>query len=591
MATASLRGSRWARRLLQGAALLVVSGVVGGLVSLASAQNAKKPAPSTAKPVTGDQKVISDIVVSLSGIDQIAYINEAIEKKWQENKIEPSERCSDYEFIRRASLDIIGRIATVKEIDKFMSDPAPERRSRLIERLLESDEYAGNIANLWTVLLLTRSGSKIYHDQMNLWLLEEFDKKDADWSKMVTEILTASGKTNENGAVNFVLAHLGEAIKENPTENGHFTMVPVTSRTTRLFLGLRTQCTQCHDHPFNDEWHQSHFWGINAFFRQVDAPTGRPSVVENKKKGMMAGQLTLIDNTGLNRESIVPYERRNGVLLYAKPTFLDGSKMVLKDSTTTRRQALAKFVVKSDYFSKTFINRMWGHFFGRGFTREVDDWGEHNPVSHPELLERLSKDWATRYGYNPRELIRWICNSRAYGLKSVANPTNDKSDAEPFFGRMLLKAMTPEQLYESIVTATQAQFGQDKVERKKKREEWLKKLVLNFGDDEGNEVTFNGTVVQALLLMNGEDINAAIMDRKNGAVANASRTTPNRAVTMLYMMTLNRPPSQAELSRILSPNTIRLPRLASNSPANTYPALYQDLMWALLNCNEFVLNH
>jgi hypothetical protein len=598
MAIASLPGSGVGRRLLQGAALLLVSGIVGALVSLASAQGTKKPTPSKEKPktVSAEEKVISDIHVSSSGVSQIALINDEIEKKWKANKIEPSERCSDYEFIRRVSLDIIGRIATKKEIDTFMADPQRERRSRLIERLLESDEYPNNLANLWTVLLLTRTGAKMYHDQMQLWLLEQFEKKDADWSKITAEVLTASGKTNENGAVNFVLAHLGEAIKENPAENGHFTMVPVTSRTTRLFLGLRTQCTQCHDHPFNDEWRQSHFWGINAFFRQVDAPNGRPAVAENKKAMMAANQLTLVDSPALNREGIVPYERRTGVLLYAKPTFLDGQKMPM-NGQTTRRQELAKFVTHSDYFAKSFINRMWGHFFGRGFTKDVDDFGEHNPVSHPELLDQLAKDWSAKYNHNPRELIRWICNSRAYGLSSTSNPSNDKSDAEPFFARMLLKAMTPEQLFESVMTATQAQVGATKDNRKKLREDWLGKLVLNFGDDEGNEVTFNGTVVQALLLMNGQEINQAIMDKQVGTVANVLKTRPfamssaRVAVKHLYLSALNREPSAAELNRILSPNMMRMPRVASRDQTAFFTGFYQDLMWALLNSNEFILNH
>jgi len=608
MATASVHGATWGRRLLQGAALLALSGIACCLVSLAAAQNTKKTSPPKTA-ILKPKETITDILASSAGAAQVAFINQEIEKQWKENKIGPSERCSDYEFIRRASLDLIGRVAKSKEIEVFMKDPPRERRSRLIERLLgekkdgesggvEGDEYANNMANLWTVLLLTRTGAKANHDWMQSWLTEEFAKKDANWSKITTELLTASGKAEKNPAVNFILAHLGESIKEDQKDNGHFTMVPITSRTTRLFLGLRTQCIQCHDHKFNDDWKQSHFWGINAFFRQVDAPNGRPGNDKQKKKGMKdPAEVTLKDDPGLNPEGIVPYERRTGVLLYQKPTFLDGSKMVLKDSTTTRRQALAGFVVKSDYFAKTFINRMWAHFMGRGFTRDVDDWGDHNPVSHPELLERLAKDWATRYGYNPRELVRWICNSRAYGLSCVANASNDKSDAEPFFGRMLLKAMSPEQLFESTMTATGAQAGQTKDGRQGLREKWLKKLVLNFGDDEGNEITFNGTVVQALLLMNGEDINKAIMDKNWGTVATVLRRRPftapaaRSAVTELYLATLNRPPTTAELNRILSPKMIYMPQVAVRDPVAFYTGFYQDLMWALLNSNEFILNH
>jgi hypothetical protein len=600
MAHAPRKGFTWRRRLLGGVALLLLGGLAGGLVSLAAAQNTKKaPPPKATKPAkpAPDPKVVSDIVVAPSGIEQVTYINQEIEKKWQENKLEPSARCADHEFIRRASLDLIGRIATPKEIDQFMHDPARERRSRLIERLLASDEYANNMANLWTVLLLTRTGSKVHHDQMHLWLLEHFEKPDADWSKITTEILTATGKTSDNGAVNFVLAHLGENIKDNKEENGKYTMVPVTARTTRLFLGLRIQCIQCHDHKFNDEWKQNQFWGINAFFRQAD-PSGRPLAEMKKQKGVMVPPLTLTDSPALNREGIVPYERRSGVLLYARPTFVDGTKMARKDLKTTRRQELARFIIKSDYFAKAFVNRMWGHLMGRGFTKDVDDFSDQNPVSHPELLDRLAKDWATRYQYNPRELVRWICNSRAYGLTSIANPSNDKTDAEPFFSRMLMRAMTPEQLFDSIMTATQAKIGKGgKEDRINARQAWLNKLVLNFGDDEGNEVTFNGTAVQALLLMNGQELNQALMDKEHGTLATILKRRPftpaaaRGAVTQLYLAVLNRPPTPAELNRILSPQMITMPRVAVRDPTAYFSGFYQDLMWALLNSNEFILNH
>src|SRR5262249_39156240 len=129
------------------------------------------------------------------------------------------------------------------------------------------------------------------------------------------------------------------------------------------------------------------------------------------------------------------------------------------------------------------------------------------------------KDWATRYQHNPKDLIRWICNSRAYGLSSIANKSNDKAEDEVLFSRMLLKAMTPEQMFESLMVATNAKVGQAKDTRRKLREEWLNKLVVNCGNDEGEEGSYTGTVVQALLQMNGQDINNAIMDEKEGPVA------------------------------------------------------------------------
>jgi hypothetical protein len=559
----------------------------------------KKPDPPKAQPDKKPAPQSTDVMVTETGTEQVAYINAALRKGWVENKLTHAPRCTDYEFIRRASLDIIGRIATPPEIRKYMADPPNKRRSMLIERLLEHDDFGRNWANIWTVLLMTRSGAiddslKAHHEQIRLWLEEEFSRKSADWSKIVTELLTASGKTNENGAVNFVLAHLGEPVKEDPGKNGRFEMVPVTSRTTRLFLGLRTQCTQCHDHPFNDEWKQSHFWGVNAFFRQVEAPDGRPS--RNNQK--MTKQLRLLDNAGVNRTGQVEYERRSGVVLYAEPTFLDGKKMPDKSPGITRRQVLAKYVLESEYFSKEFVNRMWGHFFGRGFTKDaVDDFGEHNTVSYPELLDRLALDFAKRYNHNPRDLIRWICNSEAYGLSSVANKSNDKAEVEFYFSRVLLKAMTPEQLFESLMVATQAQAAKTRENKKKLREAWMRKLIVNFGDDEGNEANFNGTVIQALLMMNGQEINTAVMDQQFGTVALAIKARAGTSGALrhvmadLFLAALNRPPTEAEYQRLLSPKMQVLPRTPNRDQAAYARAFYQDLFWSLLNTGEFMLNH
>src|SRR5262249_43557473 len=187
---------------------------------------------------------------------------------------------------------------------------------------------------------------------MKVWLEDKFAAKDCRYDKLVTELLTATGKTNDNQAVNFILAHLGEPIRNNPRNYGKFEMVPVTSRATRLFLGVRTQCTQCHDHPFNDDVKQKQFWGINAFFRQVDAPRGRPM----RNRQGTGPVLELVDNPDLNEVGRVSYERRNGLVLLTKPVFLDGSEMPELAKGSTRRKELAKLMVKSPYFAKAYVN-------------------------------------------------------------------------------------------------------------------------------------------------------------------------------------------------------------------------------------------
>jgi hypothetical protein len=533
---------------------------------------APKPAEPAKKPASPPGAIADDAAI-------IATINEAIREGWKANSIKPSGMATDYEFVRRASLDILGRIATQKEVYEFesMSGSSQAKRAQYIEKLLTNPEYIKNWANIWTTWLLTRSGNELYHEQMHVWFEQQLaDNK--SFKETVTDLLTATGKTNDNGAVNFLLAHLGESVPAGKRqEEGQFEMVPITSRTIRLFLGIQIQCTQCHDHPFNPQWKQKDFWGINAFFRQLEAPKGTP-MVNNRMRGM-APQLELKDNEGLNSNSIVYYEQRNGMLKTQKPTFLDNTRLDKASQGGTRRQELARFITNNENFPKALVNRYWGHFMGRGFTNPVDDFGEHNPVSHPELLETLGKKFA-HYNFNPKQLIRWICNSEAYGLSSVSNKTNEKQDAEPFFARMQLKAMSPEQLFESLMNATRTVKLPDEA-RKKLREQWMKSLVVNFGDDEGNEVTFNGTVVQALMMMNGNDINGAIANKEIGTVAAALKTKD--PALYLFRCSLNRPPSGNERALIAN----HMKKAHDKDPAD----FYRDLFWALLNSNEFMLNH
>jgi hypothetical protein len=602
-----MQSRRWRKRLVFAAGLLIM----GTFFAIPHLPAQTKGDPKSEPKTVGKAPVfIQEVHVGASGHEQIAYINEMVEKQWKDNKVTPSERCTDYEFIRRASLDLVGRIAKPAEISEYMGWPANRRRSMLVEKLLDSSEFPTNWSNIWTTLMLTRQGiPKNYQKQFNAWLEDKLSEKHdpdsktkrviytPDWSQIVTEILTAKGQTND-GPASYILAHVGEAATKVRDE-GMFDFVPVTSRTTRLFLGLRTQCVQCHDHPFNGEWEQRHFWGVNAFFRQTSAPNGRP-VMMAKKKAVKDGRFTLEDNPGLNSKGLVGYERRSGILLFTDPTFLDGTKIDLTkiDATHTRRAELAKLITKSPFFAKAYVNRTWGHFFGRSFTKDaVDDFGEHNPASNPELLDRLAKDWAEKYNHDPKHLMRWICNSRAYGLSSIANKTNDKVEDEVLFSRMLLKALTPEQLFESLMVATNAKVAQSKESRQALREDWLNKLVVNFGNDEGEEGGYSGTVVQALLLMNGADINKAIMAEKEGTVAAvlrkhaANKNAAKEAMKDLFMAALNRPPTVNEYNKFLSPKIYALPKASVPNQQVFWTGYYQDIFWALLNSNEFILNH
>ena len=526
----------------------------------------------------------------------VKLINTKIAEGWTANKIVQTRWADDYEYIRRASLDIIGRIATPDEIAVYIKDPVATRRSLLIERLLSSDEYPRHWADNWSNWLLTRTGifgRGRYRDEMKKWLEDEF-AQNKPYNEIVQKLVTASGKNDENGAANFILAHVGERTPmAKRGEDGEFEMVPITARVTRLFLGTQVQCAQCHDHPFQNNIKQNHFWGINAYLRQVERKGNIPM---RRQDGLMT--LELWDNTAHNEKAVVFYEKRNGVVLQQKAEFLPqgeekrGKKMPADAKGIDRRRELANALIDHENFPKAIVNRMWGTFLGRGFINPIDDFNDQNQPSNPELFNELAGKMK-HYNYDLKKLIRWIAHSNAYNLSYVANSTNDKPEHEVLFSRMVMKSMSPEQLYESLLTATGAE---EKVEEKKKaRDEWLNKLVANFGDDEGNEVNFNGTIVQALMMMNGNELNGSL-DKGKGTPW-ATRPEEGAIQAAIIHGTVSRhAESAAEPAKrttgcisIKEQDAALRPGYSDKDKEPAAP--YQDLFWALLNCNEFLLNH
>jgi hypothetical protein len=580
----------------------VVFAVLLGCLAFIARESVKADPPSKSdSPPPAQTPDPSAGARSLNDAEVIAFINEQIEKAWKENGIKPSKVATDYEFTRRVFLDIIGRIPTanpdptapkdkkyepqrVGEAQYYLERSHKVSRAEIVENLVKHEDYVFNWADIWTVWLLTRhSPPGVDRDTMRLWL-EDFLATEKGYNKMVEEILTASGKANElkSGAVNFLLSHVGEIVPADKRDrDGEFEMVPATSRTAKLFLGIHLQCTQCHIHPFIDGRKQHDYWGMNAFYRQVER---QPANIMLRRQDSKDQFYTLKDNLSANVDGGIFFEQRAGTLVRTAPIYLDGTRLTVSP-TMNRRQELAKLVTHDPRFARAIVNRMWHHFFGRGFTKVVDELEdkENDPVSHPELLDYLANAFV-KSGYDLRRLTKWICLSKPYQLTSVANETNKGRDKEMYFSRMLLKAMTPEQLVKSVFIATNARQSMESSTRRKMQDEWLKEFSLNFGDDEGNEATFNGTVVQALMLMNGKRINEAIQGKTDSTLhhAFASGSFEGR-LKYIYLATLTRPPTGGE--EAVAHN------VAAKYPSTHPVALWQDVMWALLNSNEFFLNH
>ena len=375
--------------------------------------------------------------------------------------------------------------------------------------------------------------------------------------------------------------------RPNFNKEGKYDSVPITSRVTKLFLGIQSQCVQCHDHPFHKEYVQSDFWGVNAFFRQTER-----SGTTNPRN--LPGGITPPHSRTLRRRStgtspgMVLYERRDGQRKASYPAMIrDLTQFERGDATSkrlvsgsvpenlsgkSRRQVLAQWVTEHDNFARAFVNRMWGHLFGRGLQEEptVDDFNSNNKLVHAELLDYLAEEFK-KYNYDPKKVLEWICTSDAYSLSHVANKQYVDQEFDPYFARMPLKAMSPEVLFDSLAIATRAEARKNPEQYRALKTSWGQKLTQNFGDDEGNEVSFNGTVVQALLMMNGSEINGEIggggirrNKGPNGLVAEIvakHRGGPKAIYDELFLMTVSRramPEEAAKLNDVRNGTTIQL---------------------------------
>lgn len=528
------------------------------------------------------------------GIPEVKFINEQVSAGWADARLKPSDPASDQEWCRRVHLDIIGRVPTVQELQDYVADSSPARRAQLVNRLLGDeyiDEYARNWADVWTTVLIGRSteNDNVNRGGMRQWLRRSFSKN-IPYDRFVSELVTASGvnKSGEkgfNGATNFLSGKLDE--------NG----IQATAKTAQVFLGLQVQCTQCHNHPFN-KGKQNQFWEFNAFFRQAKAL--------RKFEGTRDVQaIELVDEDwagegGNAAQAELYYELRNGQMKVAYPVFIDGTAVdptgylpaKLDDGSEyglNRRQSLARLIVDSPLMPKAAVNRMWSHFFGYGFTRPIDDLGEHNAPSHPELLDGLGERFRER-SFDTKELIRWITLSHAYALSSRITKGNAADDPaigeKPKFTHFYLRQMRPEELYQSLLVATEADQAEEKGEAAaRKKDEWLSQFIIAFGTDEGDEATtFNGSIPQVLMMFNGDLVKTATATGKGGfldRVATSDLTNAQR-IDALYTAALARKPTRKEIKIA---NQMMVARKGDALGA------LQDIWWAVLNSNEFIINH
>jgi len=530
------------------------------------------------------------------GISQVRFINEQVAAGWADAGLQPSPDATDGEWCRRVFLDVVGRIPTVSELNRFVSDSSGTKKAELVDRLLGDeylDEYARNWTDVWTTVLIGRDveNEMVSRPGMRQWLRRAFSKN-LPYDQFMEELVTATGSnTNKegvegfNGATNFLTGKMEEG------------GVQATAKTAQIFLGLQVQCTQCHNHPFN-KGKQNQFWEFNAFFRQARA-------LRRFEETMDVQSIELVDEDfagegGDPNEAELYYDLRNGLKKVAYPVFVDGTEIsksgYLPGATAdgkaygvNRRRELAQLIKASPMMPKAIVNRIWSHFLGYGFTKPVDDLGEHNAPSHPELLDGLAAELREQ-SFNLKELVRWITLSKPYSLSSRSTKGNVRDDPalgeKPKFSRFYLRQMRAEELYESLLTATEADESRAAGERAaKKKDEWLGQFIIAFGTDEGDDsTTFNGSIAQVLMMFNGELIKVATSTGKGGfldRVADAGMKNSGK-IDAIYLAALGRRPSPREVAKA---NELMIARKGDAVGA------LQDIWWAVLNSNEFILNH
>ena len=533
--------------------------------------------------VEGDK---SGFTLGSDDAQMVAFINKKLKSRWEEHTVSPSPPASDAEWVRRVHLDLAGRIPTTLEVETFLESNAPNKREQLLQSLLESRDFAGNFASLWTTLLVGRSADReIDREALFSYLQRQFGNNDP-WSDTVKDLIAAEGPAHQSGPANFLLAHLNNEA------------VPATAITSRILLCQQLQCSQCHTHPTAKGWGQDKFWEFNAFFQRTSI---KEQMLVDQETGEAQRIRELVDQAAeSNKPSF--YEDLKGVMKVAYPKFA-GVEIEPKKDLSLREQ-LAELLTSGEdtQLAQAFVNRNWRHFFGHAFTRQVDDMGPHTPTSHPELLDGVSQAFVNS-GYDVKRLFTWICLSDAYNLSSVfiaANNVDAPDEGElPLFTRMYIKPLSPEQIFNSLMIA--AGVTPEELHRRgtsyAQRQSWLQQFFTVIENEENTELsTFDGSLPQTLMMMNGELVQQAV-DPVRGAVFKEIISDRNKSeidrINEICLAALSRYPSKEELAGIrkLIRSQVRQMTTTRNIPPQiAYNEALRDVYWAYLNSSEFTVN-
>lgn len=483
------------------------------------------------------------------------YVDELTLAKWKKLGLRPSPVADDATFVRRATIDLGGRLPTVAETRAFLGDKSADKRAKLIDRLIDSPDYPAYFAMRWGSILRNSNlaGSTQAAYAFHNWI-KDMIARNRPYDEFVRGIVAAAGEWQEAPAVNWYW--------QNRDDQLHQT----TADVAQIFLGTRLQCAKCHHHPY-ERWGQGDYYGLSGFFTRL----GRKSFGEPPPYFASASTTTGEKNplTGKTPE----------------PKYLDGLEIKFSPEDDPRH-ALVDWMAKPEnpFFARALVNRLWGHFMGRGLAHQVDDLRETNPPSNPELLDALAQDFI-KHKFDVKHMIRIIAGSRVYQLAS--EPTEHNKTDQQNFARFYAKRMPAEVFLDAINQTTGAKGGFTGVSSNARAidlpHEGFGSYFLDTFDRPKRvtacecERSTGATLGQVLLLANSDEIESKIA----GAKLLKEKKLPAEIIEELYLTALSRLPTNDEKKRT---------QAFIDKIDNKQQAL-EDVLWAILNTKEFMFNH
>jgi len=489
------------------------------------------------------------------------FIDELVLKKLQTLRIAPSEEAADHEFIRRAYMDACGILPTAREVEDFLADPSIDKRAKLIDSLLDREEFVDYWTNRWADVFLV-SSSKLSSNAMwsfHNWIRSSV-KSNKPWNTMAREIVTASGNTLENGAANYYVMH------KDPTD--------LSENFSMAFLGMSITCARCHNHPL-EKWTQKQYYQMANLFGRV-----------GMKNGTRSGDVEVYTK---------PYGEVNHPRLNRPldPAPLDGVSIEL-NAPKDRREHLAEWLIspQNPYFTRALVNRVWKNFMGRGLVEAVDDLRATNPPSNENLMQALC-DETVRHNFDVKHLIRTIMNSATYQRSSRSNEFNEQD--EKYYSRYIVRRLRAEAMLDAIsqVTGTPTVFpdypaGMRAMQLPDARVNSY--FLKAFGRPERAttcecERSSEPTVTQALHIINGDTINQKLRT-PGGVVDNFVRLgfSDEAIINHLYLSALSRRPSSTEMK------TLQAVLKESDQGKDSRRQAIEDVVWSVLTSREFLFN-